>query len=151
VLTRAGLKKRLDVARIEAAIREAEALTSGEIRVSVARFFWGNVERAAAMAFARLGMTQTRERNGVLLFVVPSRKRFVVLGDEGIHQKVGQPLWDAVSAVLSRHFHQGDVTGGLVEGIRTVGAQLATHFPSQGVRDVNELSDATDFGQEPER
>lgn len=151
MLTRAGLKRRLDVARIEAAIREAEAMSSGEIRVSLARFFWGNVERAAALAFQRLGMTRTRDRNGVLLFVVPSRKRFVVLGDEGIHRKVGQPLWDAVSAVLSQHFQQGDFTGGLVEGIRQVGAQLSTHFPPQGPRDVNELPDATDFGPEPER
>jgi uncharacterized membrane protein len=151
VLTRAGLKRRLDVPRIEAAIREAEAMSSGEIRVSVSRFFWGNVERVAAMAFERLGMTRTKERNGVLLFVVPSRRRFVVLGDEGIHRKVGQPLWDAVSEVLSRHFREGDFTGGLVEGIRTVGAQLSTHFPNQGPRDENELPDTTDFGPEPKR
>lgn len=151
MLTRAALIKRLDVARIEGAIREAEEKTSGEIRVCVARFFWGSVEGAARRSFERLEMTRTAQRNGVLLFVVPARKRFVVLGDEGIHQRVGQPFWEAVTAVLSRHFRKGDFSGGLVEGIHAVGAQLSTHFPSKGTADVNELPNAIDFGPPSDR
>ena len=89
-LTRRSVRKLIDVDRIRQAIEAAEQKTSGEIRVSVAPWFWGNVERAADRAFSRLGMTQTRERNGVLLFVVPSRRSFVVRGDTGIHAKVGQ-------------------------------------------------------------
>jgi uncharacterized membrane protein len=151
MLTRAALIQRLDVARIEGAIHEAETKTSGEIRVSVARFFWGSVEHAAGLAFDRLQMTRTAERNGVLLFVVPSRKRFVVLGDAGIHQRVGQPFWEAVSTVLSHHFREGDFTGGLVEGIHAVGTQLATHFPPKGPSDVNELPNTIDFGPPSDR
>lgn len=144
-MSRRSLKKCVDQARVVEAIREAERATSGEIRVSVAHFFWGSVEKTAGRAFQRLGMENTAGRNGVLIFIVPSRKRFTILGDKGIHEKVGQAFWDDVSACLSSHFHQGAFTEGLVEGIRMVGDRLARHFPSAGEADRNELSDNVNF------
>jgi uncharacterized membrane protein len=84
-----------------------------------------------------------------LFFIVPSRRRFVVLGDEGIHQKVGQEFWDGVAAHLTEHFHAGDFTEGLVDGIAEVGSQLAAHFPYDRTKDVNELVDDVDFGGRP--
>ena len=140
---------RIDVPRIEAALRAAERRTSGELRVSVAPFFWGSIERAARRAFVRLGMTGTRQRNGVLFFVVPARRRFTVIGDEGIHARVGQAFWDDTARLLATHFSRGDFTGGLVAAIALVGDRLAEHFPwTPG--DVNELPDSVDFG-EPRR
>ena len=144
-MSRRSLRKCVDQARIVDAIREAERVTSGEIRVSVAPFFWGNVERTAAKAFRRLGMERTADRNGVLIFLVPSRRRFAVLGDTGIHEKVGQAFWEDVSACLSAHFRRGAFTEGLVEGIRMVGDRLAAHFPSAGEADRNELPEDVDF------
>ncbi len=111
----------------------------------VAHFYWGNVEKTAGKAFRRLGMENTADRNGVLIFLVPSRKRFAILGDMGIHEKVGQAFWNDVSACLSAHFRKGAFTEGLVEGIRMVGDRLATHFPSAGEADRNELPDHMDF------
>jgi len=140
-----GLRERVDARRVEQAIREAEAGTSGEIRVSVARFFWGDVAKVAAKAFRRLGMEATRERNGVLIFLVPSRRQFHVLGDAGIHDKVGQAFWDDVAACLAAHFQRGDFTEGLVEGIRLVGERLAVHFPREEGPEQNELPDEVDF------
>jgi uncharacterized membrane protein len=149
VMTRQQLLRSIDQERVRAAIKEAEQRTSGEIAVSVAPFFWGNVPKAARRAFVRLGITRTQLRNGVLFFIVPSRRRFVVLGDEGIHQKVGQEFWDSVAAHLTEHFHAGDFTEGLVHGIAEVGSQLAAHFPYDRTKDVNELADDVDFGGRP--
>jgi len=132
--------------RIKAAIAVAEKQTSGEIRVSVSRFFWGSVRGAATKAFTRLGMRSTKDRNGILFFVVPSRHRFVVLGDEGIHQKVGQDFWDKLVAAMAGDFKAGKFNEGLVRGIDECGRLLAIHFPYQGARDLNELSDDIDFG-----
>lgn len=146
-LSRRQFLRNIDLPRVEEALRAAERRTSGEIRVSLAPLFWGNVQRAAENAFERLGMTATRERNGVLLFVVPSRRRFAVLGDAGIHAKVGQDFWERVARVLGEHFRTGDFTGGLVAGIHEIGEQLATHFPYQGELDVNELPDEIDLGK----
>jgi uncharacterized membrane protein len=135
----------VDGHEVEKAIAEAERLTSGEVRVSVSTFFWGDIRAVAEKAFARLGMGATQERNGVLFFVVPSRRCFVVLGDEGIHAKVGQEFWDAVASAVSERFREGDFTGGLVRGIAEVGRLLAEHFPRDPVSDRNELPDAVDF------
>lgn len=145
-MTRRKILQRIDVARVEQALRAAERRSSGEIRVSLAPLFWGSVSRAAQRAFHRLGMTATRERSGVLIFVVPARRQFAVLGDEGIHARVGQDFWERVARVLSEHFQQGDFTTGLVAGIHEIGEQLAAHFPSAGPRDVNELPDQVDLG-----
>ena len=90
-------------------------------------------------------MTGTRERNGVLIFVVPARRRFVILGDSGIHEKVGQPFWDKVTGAVSARFKEGDFTAGLVLGIDMIAGELRTHFPYDRSSDVNELPDEVDF------
>lgn len=146
VMTRKKLMQIIDRERIKSAIQAAEHRTSGEICVSVAPFFWGNIHRAADKAFVRMGVARTKDRNGVLFFVVPSRRKFVVLGDSGIHAKVGQEFWHRVVDVVSERFRSGDFTGGLVRGIEEVGEQLASHFPYDAATDQNELPDDVDFG-----
>jgi len=131
---------------VKAAIQQAEHQTSGEVVVSVAPYFWGNVEKAARRAFVRLGVAHTRMHNGVLFFIVPSRRSFVVLGDQGIHEKVGQEFWERVRSKVAEHFRAGNFTEGLVDGIAEVGGQLLRHFPYDKNTVANELSDEIDFG-----
>ena len=143
-MTRKQLLRTIDQEKVKDAIRQAEQRTSGEIRVSVAPLFWGSIEKAADKAFVRMGMTATEERNGVLFFVVPARRKFVVLGDRGIHEKVGQEFWNRIASALSERFRDGDFTAGLVRGIEEVGEQLAAHFPYRS-GDQNELPDDVEF------
>src|SRR2546425_72940 len=150
VITRKKLIQTIDRDKIKEAIQKAEHRTSGEIRVSVAPFFWGNVHKAAEKAFARLGMRRTKDHNGVLFFVVPARRKFVVLGDSGIHERVGQDFWHRIVAVVTEKFRRGDFTEGLIRGIEEVGEQLATHFPYDAATDVDELPDDVDFGGKSE-
>jgi uncharacterized membrane protein len=145
-MTRRQLLRAIDTARVKDAIAKAERRTSGEVVVSVAPLFWGSVEKAARNAFVRLGVVETREHNGVLIFVVPGRKRFCVLGDSAIHEKVGQDFWESVAAQLSGHFRKGDFTEGLVRAVEVIGEKLAVYFPYDAVSDVNQLSDDIDFG-----
>ena len=137
----------IDAARVREAIAEAEKKTCGEIRVSVSRFFWGPVRPVAERAFHRLQMDKTKERNGILFFIVPSRRRFVVLGDEGIHAHAGQDFWTETAAALSGRFRKGEFTEGLAEAILKAGDCLAAHFPYDRTTDVNELSDEIDYGR----
>jgi uncharacterized membrane protein len=134
----------LDVDRVKRAIEKVEKRTSGEIRVSLSPFFWGNVQRAAERAFVRLGMQRTRHRNGVLFFIVPSRRAFVVLGDAGIHDRVGDELWNRLVREIAPHFRRKDFTAGVVHGIQVVGEELARHFPADDEAEPNELPDAVD-------
>ncbi len=136
----------IDDERIRAAIAEAERQTSGEIRVSVARFFWGNVRHAAEKAFTRLGMRTTKDRNGILFFIVPSRHAFAIIGDEGIHRKVGQDFWTKLVAAMSVDFMAGKFNEGLIRGITEAGNSLGVHFPYKGEKDINELPDDIDYG-----
>jgi uncharacterized membrane protein len=146
VMTREQLLEAIDMDRVRKAIEDAERRTSGEIVVSISPLFYGSVEKAARRAFTRLGVAGTRQRNGILFFIVPSRHRFVVLGDQGIHEKAGQELWDKVAAHLSEHFRAGEFTEGLVQGIEEVGEQLSAYFPYDASTDLNELPDDVELG-----
>lgn len=120
----------IDLARVEAAIAAAERVTSGEVRVAISRFyFWGDVRRAASAAFARLHMGRTRHRNAVLVFVAPRLRRFAVIGDVGIHQRVTPAFWTEVARDLEASFKKGDLTAGIERAVATIGARLGEHFP----------------------
>jgi len=147
VHSRRKLLKTVDVGRVKQAIASAERASSGEVRVSVAPFFWGNVRRVAERAFVRMGMTGTEDRNGILFFIVPARKKFAVLGDQGVQAKVSHDFWDSLASLMSGHFRKGEFTEGLVAAIEEAGRQLAAHFPCDPSTDVNELPDDIDFGQ----
>jgi uncharacterized membrane protein len=144
-MTKRRIAKLIDVDRVRDAVRAAETRTSGEIRVSVSPWFWGSVDRAAERAFVRLGMTRTRLHNGVLFFLVPSRQAFVVRGDSGIHDRVGQAFWDELVRSMSEHFRRGEFTDGLIFGIAAAADQLALHFPYDAASDVDELPDEVDL------
>ena len=132
----------IDLAAVEDAVRSAERHTTGEIRVAVSRFyFWGDVRRAAERAFTRLGIDRTRARNGVLIFVAPLRRRFAILGDQGIHACVEQGFWDERARLLARAFQAGDPTSGLEEAIAAIGERLAVGFPPGVDGNPNELPD----------
>lgn len=133
------LKDKIDNNRVREAIERAEAGSSGEIVVSIADYFFGNVHRGARRAFERLGIANTRRRNGVLLFIEPARRQFEIVADTGIDERVRPGFWAEVADRLSQRFHDGDFTGGLVEAIETIGGELAAHFP-RGPDDVNELA-----------
>jgi uncharacterized membrane protein len=142
----------LDHERIVKAIQEAEARSRGEVRVHVSQRPIQDaqpdtapeaaVQTAAARQFETLGMTQTAERNGVLLFVAPVSQRFAVVGDEGIHARCGPDFWKDVAAAVEADFRAGRFTDGIVKCVAHVGDALATHFPrEEGTTDTNELSD----------
>jgi uncharacterized membrane protein len=123
------------------AIREAEATTSGEIRVLIQR---GKLKTdplvAAQRKFHRLGMHKTRERNAVLIFVAPRAHKFAVVGDGRIHEKCGDEFWQRVVERMRTHFQNEKFSDALIEAIKEVGSVLARYFP-QTVRNTNELPD----------
>jgi len=134
----------LDQPRIVDAIGEAERMTSGEIRVHVQPIVvGGEIRDVAERTFERLGMTKTVLRNGVLLFIACEENRFVILGDQGIDEKVPPGFWDDIAAKLTTRFRSNEFTEGIVEAIRSAGEQLRTYFP-RAVDDVDELANDID-------
>ncbi|HVT46115.1 MAG TPA: TPM domain-containing protein [Thermoanaerobaculia bacterium] len=136
-----NLIAKLDQDAIIRAIENAERACSGEIRVHVQRSIHGkDIRHIAEKTFERLGMTKTELRNGVLIFISSEEQQFVVLGDSGIHEQVGDVFWRDVSQHLTERFREGDFTGGIIHAIEEVGSSLAHFFPRSG-DDVNELPD----------
>ena len=128
----------LDEKRIVDAITAAELRTSGEIRVHVQPKASGEIRSVAERTFERLGMTKTALRNGVLLFIACEEQRFVILGDQGIDDKVPAGFWDEIAAKLTIRFKNGEFTDGIVEAITAAGEHLKAYFP-RASDDTNEL------------
>jgi uncharacterized membrane protein len=122
------------------AIGAAEARTSGEIRVVVARAPAADALAAAQKQFARLGMHRTKLRNGVLIFIAPRSQTFAILGDAAIHEKCGETFWKTLSEEMTAHLKRGEFTTALTHVIGKAGSLLAEHFPRQK-DDQNELPD----------
>lgn len=133
-----------DEARVIAAIRAAEARTSGEIRVHVERRTTGSVMATAGRWFRRLGMEATAERNGILFYIAVDDREFAIVGGAGIHAAVGDAFWESLRDALRVDFAKGDAASGLIRAIGEAGSLLAEHFP-RGSGDVNELSDEISY------
>jgi uncharacterized membrane protein len=125
--------------RVVAAIRALEKRTSGEIRVHL-QDRTDEHAREAARVFDRLGMSQTRERNGVLFFIAVRHRRFAVIGDAGIHAVVPGDFWSGVVSRVESRFAEGRFADGLLDGITMAGNALAEFFPHRP-DDPNELDD----------
>ena len=133
-------------AQIVSAIQEAEKQTSGEIQVHIESTCKGVVLDRAAQVFKLLKMYQTKERNGVLVYLAVVDHKFAILGDAGINAKVPSDFWESTKDLMASHFRQGKFTEGLIEGIHHAGDQLKTHFPYDHRDDQNELSNEVSFG-----
>ena len=132
--------------RIVKTIREAEKLTSGEIRVHLERNYEGAIMGAASRTFRALNMDRTRERNGVLIFIVPPRNEFAIYGDRGINEKVPPHFWEEVRNVMQSHFRNAMFAEGVSQGVKLAGEKLREHFPwTDG--DKNELPDEISYGR----
>lgn len=134
---------RLDNARIVRAIAAAERQTSGEIRVFVQRGEIDDPLAAARAQFEKLGMTATRERNGVLIFVAPRAQKFAVVGDEGIHQRCGEAFWQELVGAMQTHFKAENFTEAVAHAIERTGELLAAQFPRRP-DDRDELPNAVE-------
>jgi len=120
---------KIDHDRVVAAIAAAEGTSSGEIRVHLHHRRVSDPQEEGKKVFEKLGMTKTRDRNGVLIFVAPRSRNFAILGDAGIHEKCGDDFWKKAAEGLSAHFRGGRFSDGLVATIEELGRVLAAHFP----------------------
>ena len=132
--------------RIVAAIEAAERVTSGEVRVHLNDRCSGDALRDAQKAFTKLGMHRTAERNGILFYLALESHKFAVLGDAGIHTKVGQAFWDGIRDAMIPELKAGRWVEALEYGVAEAGRALAQHFPHQGARDRDELSNEVSRG-----
>jgi uncharacterized membrane protein len=134
-----------DLAAIASAIGKAEKTTAGEIRVSIRqRRKWREkkrtIEELARNEFRLLGMTKTKDRTGILIFLLLEDRKFFILADDGIHAKVENGTWNKIANEMSDHFSQKNFRLGIIHGVQSVGKELSKFFPRKS-DDRNELPD----------
>lgn len=131
---------------ILSAIKAAENNTSGEIRLHIEpRCKTDDTYERAIDLFEELGMTETKDRNGVLIYMAIDDKKFAIIGDEGINDVVPENFWNNTKDLMIEQFKQGKIAQGLVVGIHDAGEQLKAFFPFQK-DDTNELPDDISYG-----
>ncbi len=119
--------------RIARAIAQMELRTTGEIHVHVIGRTRGHDPLQLARGFfEKLGLHKTDGRNGVLILVSHLDHRFAIWGDEGIHAKAGEPLWERAKKILLEDFARRRYAQGIEACVREVGRELASHFPKNG-------------------
>lgn len=134
-------------AQIVKAIQASEKTTSGEIRVFIESKnpFMDPLDRASEIFF-KLKMEKTEHRNAVLLYVAMKSQELALFADQGIYEKAGAEYWNnAVNHMLSQ-FTKNNVSNGIEQCIRQIGATLTEKFPYIATEDKNELPDDIVFG-----
>ena len=141
-----------DLDAIVAAVREAERGASAEVRVHIERRIAHGLRRRtsdpmerARQVFAALGMHRTRHRSGVLIYLALEDRKLAIVGDEGVHARVGDDYWTSVRDRMVDRLRAGAVRGAVVGAVTEVGATLARLFPRRP-DDVDELSDDVSLG-----
>jgi uncharacterized membrane protein len=134
--------------QIVTAIGAAEKQTSGEIRVFVESRcrFTDPLDRAAEV-FSGLNMEKTTARNGVLVYVALKDRQLALLGDKGIHEKVGDEFWNKEVQLIMSHFNKANYAEGIAHVVTEIGEALRQHFPYDKGTDRNELPDDIVFGK----
>jgi uncharacterized membrane protein len=120
---------KLDEAKIVAAIGDAEKKTSGEIRVYISQKHRDDALAAAQSRFEKLGMTKTRFRNAILIYLAPRSQKFAIIGDAGIHEICGDAFWKTISEKMTGLLKEGHFTEAVLAAIDEAAIALAKHFP----------------------
>lgn len=132
-----------DFDAITTAIADAESQTSGMIKVHLERRVHGHrgdaLERAKDV-FARLKMHQTVDRHAVLIYLALEDRKLAVIGDSGIHARVGDAYWASIRDHMVTSLRTGAAREALVGAVDRVARVLREHFPRRP-GDVQDSSD----------
>jgi len=139
--------------RLQARVAASEQQHSGEIRLCVEAGLplaelWRNMtpRQRAVTLFGTLGVWDTQNNNGVLIYLLLAEHAIEIVADRGLARVVPQAHWDAVLGGMRGAFRAGRFEAGLLEAIAAVDAMLARHFAlAPGEANANELPDRADL------
>ena len=138
--SRASLARRFPshaLTAIEEAIEASEKLHRAEIRVAIEvaldlRALWrikAARQRALEM-FTELEVWNTRERSGVLIYMLLAERDVEIVADLGLDGRVEQSEWLRVCTIIEREFAAGHWRDGVLRGIEAASVLLTREFPA---------------------
>lgn len=111
-LLAAGLSERFRLALVPRPVRRARA------------------RDAAVRAFHARGLTRTRARTGLLLYVALAEHHAEIVADAGIVARVGSESWCGTLSELTAALARGETEAALIQAVERLGACLAEHVPA---------------------
>jgi uncharacterized membrane protein len=132
---------------IQEAVEASERTHRGEIRFAVesrldgASVWEGKTARARALElFSGLGVWDTAENSGILLYVLLADRRVEIVADRGYRGGVTEEQWREICHTIEAAYREGHFREGSVEGVRECARHAARLFPFRE-SDANELPD----------
>ncbi len=124
------------LAAFEASVQRSEHFHSGEIRLVVEgglpwSYLWRRAsprERAVAL-FGKLGVWDTAQNNGVLIYLLMADRAIEIVADRGLSERVDPLEWCAIVDALSPALRAGRFAEGLAQAVEAVDALLQAHYP----------------------
>ena len=148
VLPRSALERRFPshaLTAIEEAVEASEKMHRAEIRVAIevaldvrALFRVRTARERALEVFTEIGVWNTRERNGVLIYVLLAERDVEIVADSGFDGRVDESEWLRVCTVIEREFGAGRWRDGVLHGIEAATVLLAREFPAAPGPNPNE-------------
>lgn len=133
-----------DLKIISQSIANAEALSSGEIRVHIEKLCPKDPLDRAKKVFAKLQMHKTQQRNAVLIYLSIKDRKIAIFGDKAIHEILGNNFWINIITEMKQKFSQEKYLDGILEAIKSIGLILKDKFSAQ-TNNLNELDNEVSF------
>lgn len=141
------------VEQLTHAIAASELRHTGQVRLCIeaglpANYLWRGAtarERALAM-FSKLGVWDTEQNNGVLIYLLLADHAIEIVADRGLARHVPPETWTALVSGMSEKLRASRYEEALAQALAQVSALLEQHFaaPAGAPGDLrrNELPDA---------
>lgn len=135
-----------ELKKITDTISVIEHKTTGELKVSIRKklgFFSRkkSIHELAIEEFHRLKLNETREKTGLLFYILLERNQFYLVADKGLNEKLPPDFWNLQIPKISHHFANNEFVSGIINVLLEIGSILETHFPSDQQDNPNEISD----------
>jgi uncharacterized membrane protein len=128
------------------AISQIEAGTIGELRLHIEDLCEQSPVDRAIEIFNKLGMYNTSQKTGVLIYIATEDHKLAIIGDKGIHSIVGDNFWNHIMVEMKEKFTHESIYAGVIYGVLEVGDKLKEHFPEVR-KSENELSNEISYGK----
>ena len=140
--------------RLAQYVADSERRHTGEIRIYVEAglplgYLWRHAtprERAVAM-FGKLGVWDTEQNNGVLIYLLLAEHAIEIVADRGLNPHVSAEQWRGIVHGMREAFRTSRYEEGLKQAIDAVTEVLVRHFPAGDSQpNPNELPDSPVLG-----
>ena len=138
---------RQDQFAIAAAVKQAEQGHVGEIQVVIEghipshQAYYQNVRSRAEQLFAELGVWDTEQNSGILVYLNLCEQAVEIVVDRGINQATTQQEWQKICNDMLLSLKQKQYRAAVVQGILDIGQILNQFYAGSLIDQENELSD----------